>query len=346
MINNPYRAGDFVVSLTNVGKSSRLRGSILEVIQQEGDHIRYTGLNGTTLTSPDCDEFRLASLEEIEYQKKEKLTANIKNMKKEFDWSVPQKSYSPKHKFKKGDKVLVKRNPTEEEINIWKDAWTHECKLKVGKVLKVLEVNDKNSIRLEGDWWFPACILELEKEEKKSFPSHGWCPNPSKEVYKYVMENFNDGKKCGKGHKGIAWNNRSAWKIEGHSGYTEYDNINLEKLLPKKVVVDIESGGLFGGKSMFDASNYVFPVWRGAEKTGKTSGLAQMMHLYDPYEEEKRIRDFKQMEYDRLTASSMAMIAGHSHNFDWSNIKSKDEFTQQEAVVRKSNKKKRKLIIT
>lgn len=197
------------------------------------------------------------------------------------------------------------------------------------------------------------------EEKLEKLPTHGWCDNPSKEVRRYIFDNFNDKKMFRPGKMGIAWNNRSAWKIEGSSSYKQYTNKELERLLPTKtkaVCVDLEAGGLTwqpsnyveGWKSMVAA---IDPAQLGINEN-RQGVIEEDPHIF-PYLRDYQIREMEMMKLrheegmrkamfgypgDRIVSSGMAIL-GHMHT-----PKKQDEFTQQDTVLVKNKKKKRKLI--
>lgn len=237
--------------------------------------------------------------------------------------SVSRKRLAPKDSWcyshgEGGTRIFEPASPRE-------IAWLDHC-LETNKFIPLLKFKELQMKELYGG-----------NKVKKRFPAAGWCANPSKEVMRYIADRFNDKKMIRPGSKGVAWNSRSIWPIKGYSGYPEYSNTQLEELLPKKdVVMDIETEGFRSWSSKEIAQME-------GRKTRDTPEQREIK-LYDPYRLDTPAPDIvplseKLRDYQRAYDSTVSTVMGMTNSFT-----ARDKFTQQEPIILKNKKKKRKLI--
>lgn len=326
-----FKQGDFIVSLENT--LNREAGQIFRVPKtHEGKEmfvyfqIKSNRLKDRTFASNRT--FRLAKKEEIEFFKEENsFDVNVRDLGKSFDKNT---------KYKAGETIIVKDTLTSgfhfgtynypEGID-----YIRGEKLTIKRVTKRGEyIIREKPIKLKDN------LIDYKVEQEK-FPTHGWCEDPSEKLVDYICKKFNSNKKIIVGKKGFAWKSESykiynksypgsVWKIENGSGYTKYNSIELEKLIPK----------INGHKGTF---HYDVPVY--------TKDIDLGGDLKDSLiNKENRIKidyldptDYSYSNSDSYVASMLAFQSvGKS-------LRKKDRFTQQEPVLIKTKKSKKKLFI-
>lgn len=91
-------------------------------------------------------------------------------------------------------------------------------------------------------------------------PSSGWCKSPSFLLFTYFQIMFESTLNKA-GNQGIAWNQKSVWKIDNYSGMSPYGGNALDKMLNEK-------GFYLSGTTVFITHDKDGKIWNAIGQVG------------------------------------------------------------------------------